>query len=147
MKNTLILSLTFALTLFLACTSVRAQKPSTSGPAPKPLAPVSVASVTQGPDTVTLDRADTLELSLSLAEVTIAEKELAILRLQARELDRKLADARDAASNAKVAYNDKARAKFTAAGIPADQLDQYTGTQDSTGRLVMKRTNASVPTK
>jgi len=135
MKNLFVASL--ILLLFTVCVPVGAQKPSTPAPAPKP---VNVPLTVEGPDNITLSRADTLELSLSLAEITIAEKELAILRLQSRELERKLVETRDAVSNARTAYTEKAKAKFIAAGIPADQLEKYSGTQDSSGRLVMKRT-------
>lgn len=92
---------------------------------------------------------DMKDISLATAEATIARQQVALLEKDLKDISLRLQQARQQAEEVEAKRKEIVKEKFTKAGVPEADLENWSGTTNDKGQLVLKRTEpkSTKPTK
>ena len=88
---------------------------------------------------VVIEKVDTLEISLAQADVTIASQQVALMEKELSSLSKRLQEQRTKVQELEEQRKQTVKEKFLKAGIPEKDLENWVGSTNDKGQLVLRR--------
>jgi len=104
--------------------------------------PVTTAQEKGGKDSrtdIVIEKVDTLEISIAQADVTIASQQVALMEKELSLLSKRLQEQREKVKELEDQRKRVVKEKFLKAGIPEKDLENWAGSTNDKGQLVLKR--------
>lgn len=96
-------------------------------------------SSSTGPKELVMEKVDTLEISLAQADVTIASQQAALMEKELSSLSKRLQEQKTKVQELEDQRKQLVKEKFLKAGIPEKDLENWAGSTNDKGQLVLKR--------